>query len=244
MASFRFSFYAYLYNQRRFVSHSTYVFRFSNSYRFRHWRAETHPGTLTWLRPTSKNDAVGLMRNSVYFHSNHEVQFYSSDTVLLECFARFIARALKSHNPVIVLATELHREGLIQKLAGAGFDVDDAIKQGIYISLDAAETLSTIMVNGGPDRLRFFDGLSSLIETAAKAAKTEHPRVAICGEGVGLLCVDGNMNAAIQVEEVGNDLAQSYDVDILCAYPLNSFREEDSNAYERVCAEHTAVYSR
>ena len=178
------------------------------------------------------------------FQPHHEVQFYSSDSVLVESFARFIASALKSHNPVIVLATKSHREGLIQKLAGEGFDMDDAIKQGIYIALDAAETLSTIMVNGEPDRLRFFDGLCGLIETAAKAAKTEHPLVAICGECVGLLCAEGNMDAAIRLEEVGNDLAESNNVKIMCAYPLSSFREEDSDAYERICAEHTAIYSR
>lgn len=177
-------------------------------------------------------------------HPHHEVQFYSSDSVLVESFSRFIANALKVHNPVIVLATKSHREGLILKLAEEGFDMGEAIKQGIYIALDAAETLSTIMVNGKPDRLRFFEGLCGLIETAAKAAKTEHPCVAICGECVGLLCAEGNKNAAIRLEEVGNDLAESNDVKILCAYPLSSFQKDESDAYDRICAEHTAIYSR
>lgn len=175
-------------------------------------------------------------------HSRHEVQFYSSDSVLVESFARFIASALKSHNPAIVLATKSHRESIIQKLAEEGFDLDDAMKQGIYISLDAAETLSTIMVNGEPDRLRFFEGLCGLIDSAGKAAKTEHPHVAICGECVGLLCAEGNVNAAIRLEEVGNDLTESNDVEIMCAYPLGSVHGEDSDAYDRICAEHTAVY--
>ena len=113
----------------------------------------------------------------------------------------------------------------------------------MYVSLDAAEMLSTIIVNGAPDRLRFFEGLCGLIESAAKAAKTEHPRVAICGECVGVLCAEGNVNAAIQLEEVGNDLAQSYDVEIMCAYPLSSFTKEQTGAYQSICAEHTAVYS-
>ena len=67
--------------------------------------------------------------------------------------------------------------------------------------------------------------------------------MAICGECVGVLCAEGNVNAAIQLEEVGNDLAQSYDVEILCAYPLSSFHEEHTEAYERICAQHTAVYT-
>jgi len=173
----------------------------------------------------------------------HEALFYSSDSALLAGFARFISSALKSHHAVIVLATRSHRESLVQGLAGEGFDVDGAIQRGMYISLDAAEMLSTIMVNSSPDRLRFFEGLCGLIESIAKAAKTEHPHVAICGECVGILWAEGNVNAAIQLEEVGNDLAQSYDVEIMCAYPLSSFHQEHAEAYERICAEHTAVYS-
>jgi hypothetical protein len=176
--------------------------------------------------------------------SHHEVQFYSSDAVLVDSFARVIANALKSRNPVIVLATKPHREALSQKLTEEGFNVDAAIKQGTYISLDAAETLSTIMVDGEPDRLRFFEGLSGLIETAAKASKNKRPRVSICGECVGLLCAEGSVDAAIRLEEVGNDLAESNDVEILCAYPLSRFREENSDTYARICAVHTASYSR
>jgi len=116
----------------------------------------------------------------------HEVQFYSSDSALLESFARFIRNALKSHIAVVVLATKSHRENLVQRLSGEGFDVDSSMQHGMYISLDAAEMLLTIMMNGTPNRLRFFEGLSGLIESAAKAAKREHPSVAICGECVGV----------------------------------------------------------
>ena len=176
--------------------------------------------------------------------SRHQVQFYSSDSVLLETFAAFIANALESRNAVIVLATKPHREDLAQKLRASGLDIDDAIEQGLYIALDAREMLSTFMVDGAPDRLRFFEGLCDLIESATRAAKTLHPRVAICGECVGLLCEEGNVKAAIQLEEVGNDVAELHNVEIMCAYPLSSFQQEHAEAYERICAEHTAVYSR
>lgn len=102
----------------------------------------------------------------------HEVQFYSSDSALLESFARFIRNALKSHTAVVVLATKPHRESLVQRLSGEDFDIDCAMQHGMYISLDAVEMLSTIMVNGIPDRLRFFEGLCGLIESAASKVQT------------------------------------------------------------------------
>lgn len=171
----------------------------------------------------------------------HEVQFYSSDAVLLEGAARFISTALTANNVAIVILTKSHREGLAQRLKDYGFDVDGGIQQGTYIPLDAPDMLSTIMRKGVPDLVRFFEGLCDLIELAAKAAKKAHPRIALCAECVGLLSAEGNTSAALQLEEVGGDLTQLYDVDILCAYPFSSFQGDD--VIERICEVHTAVHS-
>jgi hypothetical protein len=123
-------------------------------------------------------------------------------------------------------------------------DVDGAIQQGTYISLDAAGTLSTIMVNGSPDPARFFEGVSGLIEAASKAAKLEHPRVAFCGERVGLLWAEDKTDAAIRLEQLCNDLAKTHEVDILCAYPLSSFHgAEDEHVFRNICSQHSDVYS-
>jgi len=171
----------------------------------------------------------------------HEVQFYSDDSVFLKSSTRFIADALTTADAAIVLATNSHREGLVQRLKADGFDIDGAIQQGTCISLDAVDTLSTIMVNGLPDPVRFSTGLGVLIESAAKASETEHPRIAIFGECVGVLFAEGNPNAAISLEKIGNDLVKTHGVDILCAYPL-PHGQEDDHALKSICAEHTAVY--
>jgi len=173
----------------------------------------------------------------------HEVQLYSADSVFLESSTDFIASALKAGNPAIVIATKVHREGLVLRLREAGLDVNDAIQQGTYISLDAHDMLSTINVDA-PDPVQFFEGLCGLLESAAKAAKKEHPGIVLCGECCGLLCAEGHRNAAIQLEKVGNRLIQTHRVDILCPYALGSFPErENDHAFRSICAEHTAVYS-
>jgi hypothetical protein len=174
----------------------------------------------------------------------HEVQFYSDDEVLLERVTQFIVSAVHAGNPAIVIATGSHRDSLVQRLKAKGVDVDAAIRRGAYVSLDAADTLSTFMVNDWPDQVRFFEGFSKCIESASKAAMTEHPRVAIFGEGVALLWAEGKREATIRVEQLSNDLIKTHDVDILCAYPFSSFHgEEDERAFKTICAEHSAVHS-
>jgi DNA-binding NarL/FixJ family response regulator len=175
----------------------------------------------------------------------HEVQFCSHDSVLLESFACGLATALETGDAAVVLATKSHREGLVQRLKAEGFDVDVAMQQGTYISLDAADTLSTVMVNGVPDRARLLEGLNGFIASAGKASKKAHPRIAVCGECAGLLCALGNVNAAIRLEKAGNDLVKTHNVDILCAYPLSGFHGgKDVQVFQSICREHTAVYSR
>ena len=122
-------------------------------------------------------------------------------------------------------------------------DVDTAIQRGTYISLDAADTLSSLIVQGLPDSAWFFERVSGLIEAASEVASARHPRVALCGEGVGLLWAGGMTDAAIRIEQLCNDLGKSHDVDMLCAYPLGSFRdEEDEQKFRSICKEQSAVH--
>jgi DNA-binding NarL/FixJ family response regulator len=186
--------------------------------------------------------APALLRTTEIIHG-HEAQFYSHDAVFLESVTHVIGAALKTGNVAIVIATKPHRDGLLQGLKAQGVDVDAAIQQGAYVSLDAAETLSTFMVNGWPDADRFLEGFRNLIHSASNAAKAEHPRVAICGEGVALLWAEGKREEAIRLEQLCNILAETYRVDILCAYPFSLLIQEDEHAFRTICAEHSVVYS-
>lgn len=176
---------------------------------------------------------------------SHEALFYSDDESFVDVFTQFIAAALNTGNAVIVVATEAHRAGLFPRLQAHGLEMGDAIKQGRYIALDAAHTLSTLMVNGTPDPARFLELAGNLISAAAKSAKGEHPRVAVCGECEPPLWKLGTGDAAIQLEQLWNHIAARYEVDILCGYPLSPFQsDQGSDLYASVCAQHSTVYSR
>jgi len=111
---------------------------------------------------------------------SHEVQFYSDEASLLLGFTRFIKAALLAEHAVIVVATEPHRVSLLQGLQVGGVDVAAAVEQKHYIPLNVADTLSTFMVNGLIDPVRFTKVAGDLLVEAAKAAKEEHHHVALC----------------------------------------------------------------
>ena len=174
----------------------------------------------------------------------HEVQFYADDESLLVGWSRFIEAALLAGNAIIVAATEVHQSGLLEKLHAGGVDLSAAIDEGRYLTLDIAEMLSIFMVSGLPDPVRFKKATSSLLTAAAKAAKGETARVAVCGECAPTLWVQGKVDAAIQLEHLWDEIAHTYDVDVLCGYVLTHLQNErQSHIRERICAEHSAVWS-
>jgi DNA-binding NarL/FixJ family response regulator len=192
------------------------------------------------------NDLVYLPKHRTMETSlRHEVGFYSDDASFLGHLTEFIGAALESGDAAVVVATESHRNSLLPRLQARGLDIGAAIEEGRYIAVDAADALSMFMVNGMPDPGRFLELLDDLIKTATEAVKGEHARVSVFGECVHLLWTQGNTEAAIQMEKLGNKLTKIHAVDILCGYSLGSVEVGMNNhLFQRICAEHSAVYSR
>jgi CheY-like chemotaxis protein len=188
---------------------------------------------------------LALLQHKVEIPRCHEVGFYSEDTHLLDDLTQFVGAALNAGNAAIVVATESHRDSLLLRLQAHGLDIGAAIEQGRYIALDAVDALSTFMVNGMPDSVLFLKLFGDLILAAAQATNEEQSRVAVFGECVHLLWAEGNAEAVIRVEHLSGEIAKSYDVDILCGYyPGTVQGGMDSQIFQRICAEHSAVCSR
>ncbi len=180
---------------------------------------------------------LSLVPRKAEIARSHEVEFYSDDAAFVVGFTRFIEASLRAGNAVIVVATEAHRKDLLATLQAHGVDIVAAIEQGRYISLDAAYTLSTFMVNDLPDPAGFFKVVSDLIAPAARATAGGESRVAICGECASILWAQGKADAAIQVEQLCNKLTKRYGMDILCGLLRTSVRcEEDQEIFRKICS--------
>ena len=174
----------------------------------------------------------------------HEVQFCSDDSLFLDGLTRFISAALKAGKAAIVIGTESHRESLLEWLEADGLDIRGATSEGRYVALDSADTISSFMVNGMPDPVRFLRVFGDSISAASKNAKAVHLSVAVWGECAPTLWAEGKSDAAIRVEELTNEIARIYDLEILCGFLLERRRcEEDPYTFRRICEEHSAVHS-
>jgi DNA-binding NarL/FixJ family response regulator len=189
---------------------------------------------------TTMGAPIRARRDQIAGH--HEVVFYSEDRQLIGKLVEFVGAALRTGNAAVVVATSSHQKDLLQSLQAHGVDIAAAITQGRYLTVDADDAMSHCMVNGVLDSARFLECFGTLIAKAADAVDGEHARVAAFGESVDLLLKQGNHDAVIQDEKLGNQLCQTYRVDILCGYLLDDSESITGGVMHQICAEHSAVH--
>jgi hypothetical protein len=176
-------------------------------------------------------------------HRAHAVQFYENDDFLIELLSRYVGAALVTGDSAIVVATPRHRDALDQRLRSRGFDVGVPLSQRRYIPLDAATTLAGFMRGGHPDPTLFNETVCPTIEDARAAAGGGRGRVVAFGEMVALLWAEGKIDAALQLEEMWNRLAEIYSFSLCCAYPMRGFLGNPHAApFLKICAQHTHVF--
>jgi hypothetical protein len=172
--------------------------------------------------------------------SGHVVQFYEQSPYLVDRVSAFIAPGLKAGEAAIVIATPEHREMIERQLQAHGIDVAEMRTQGSYVDLDATETLSKFMIDGQPDRKRFVDVIGGAITQARP--KAQFPIVRAFGEMVALLWAQGRQDAAINLEELWNELLGHHPFSLMCGYPIEGLGDPDSPTVRQMMASHTKAH--
>lgn len=171
---------------------------------------------------------------------DHAVQFYKSHGFLANVVAEYVAEGLAAGVPAIIIATAGHRRAVSGRLSRMGVDVRDARRREQLTMLDARETLSTFMRGSFPDKYLFRKHVGGAVHNLVRAGGA--PPVRAYGEMVDLLWRDGNADAAIRLEEMWNELAQTHRFSLLCAYCIDGFSSSaDAERFKTICGTHTRV---
>ena len=169
---------------------------------------------------------------------DHVVEFYESEGFLTDTVTDFVGPGLHDGGAAIVVATPAHRYAFEEALRHSGIDIEAAIHADRYLAFDAAELLDRFMVDGVPDAALFEDIVGSVLKRAGTGSR----RVRVYGEMVALLWAAGDTAAAIALESFWNDLAETHEFALLCAYPMSAFNTAaGAAAFGQICATHTTV---
>ena len=175
----------------------------------------------------------------------HEAGFYTDESALLDDHASFAETALEAGNGLVMVVTSSRRDRLYERLRARGIDIDRIIKERMCLWVDVPAALSSVMVDGRVDETRFWNAASALVMDAARGSKRDRPRVSACGDCAATLLQNGRADAAIRLEQLWDDLARTYSVDIFCPYSCHGLTcDDESPVFRAIRAAHSAVHVR
>jgi DcmR-like sensory protein len=166
----------------------------------------------------------------------HGVQIYAELEELSHSVASYLAAGFALGEPGVVVATNEHFAHFKQALAKTGWKHDDEL----LVFAEAEEALVAIMDGDVPAAAAFERVVGGLLDQAAERFPERNIRA--FGEMVDILHARGEQAAAVQLEELWNDLATRRQFSLLCGYRLNVFdRETQSGSLPDVCRTHSHV---
>src|ERR1051325_2531155 len=167
----------------------------------------------------------------------HAVRFYNDADSLCAIVGEFLGEGLEDGEPAIVVATSEHTCRIDECLRRRGLNVDELKRLGDYVTMDARETLATFMIDALPNPKAFRHNMSHVIEQVARGR--ERMPVRVYGEMVDVLWKDGHEAAAIRLETLWNELANTQQFKLLCGYSMGNFYK--GAALEEIKSKHSHV---
>jgi hypothetical protein len=171
----------------------------------------------------------------------HVVQFYDRDEELAETAGGYLAGAIAEGGAAVVVATPGRCAGFEAQLAAGGVDVGAARRGGTLVCLDATRIAPRLTRGGRVDLAAFATQFRPAILAAGEASGP----VRIYGEVVALLWAADQVNAALELEGLWNELGQQIPFSLFCGYPRALVgSSQHQGAVAEICRLHSAVLGR
>jgi hypothetical protein len=171
-------------------------------------------------------------------HSGHAVQVYADLDELAESVAAYLSAGFEQGEPAVVVATRDHVARFADKLAASGWNERKIQADRLLVLAEADATLAEFMDGDLPSAPAFEETLGGLLDHVAQ--RFPGVRIRVFGEMVDLLVERGQIDAAVRLEQLWNELARRRSFSLLCGYRLDVFDlATQTGLLPDVCAEHS-----
>jgi KaiC/GvpD/RAD55 family RecA-like ATPase len=172
--------------------------------------------------------------------AGHAVQIYADIGELADSVVDYLDAGFEAGEPAVLVATAEHASHFAEGLASRGWNMIELEQQGLLATADADATLAAFMVDASPSPARFERVVGGLLDRVGE----RHPerRTRAFGEMVDLLCLRGEPEAALALEQLWNRLARTRNFSLLCGYQLDVFdRASQAGTLPGICDAHSHV---
>jgi hypothetical protein len=174
--------------------------------------------------------------------SEHLIQFYTDDDLLLQSLQRYVGGALGSGDSAVVIASASHRRELAKRLKWCGINLQLAQACGRYQEVDAETVIAALESSHAAQSFEQLVGTVML--RAIDASPLDQFRVVVYGEAAGLMWARNRPEIALQLEDLWNDSVAADQYTMLCGYPICSLpARRNFERFNALCSAHSAVVS-
>lgn len=171
--------------------------------------------------------------------SAHLVQLFDELDSLADGVAAFLHDGWKQGTSLLVAAKAANWSATAARLEARGCPVLETIASGRLVVLDAATTLATFMRAGEPDPGLFDDHVGSLVRRLTSECTAG---LRVYGEMVEILAEQSHFAAAIQLEDLWNDLGRHCSFTLLCGYCSAHFADSATDDHlKTIRSRHTSA---
>lgn len=175
----------------------------------------------------------------VRLDSGHIVQLFDTPDTLGASVSRFLHDGFAAGANAIVIARPASVQAISRALTASGLSLPSLIQSGRITLVDAAATLESLMDGTRLNRKRFHSVIASLLRQVRQTSATTP---LLYGEMVEILATEGNFDAAVELEDLWNELATLESFTLLCGYQAAHFTGDGGHdALRSICARHTHV---
>jgi hypothetical protein len=180
-------------------------------------------------------DVMSLPRNAA--PRDHAIQTYTDDVFLTGVVTDYVAAGLAQRDAVITIATPAHTRAFTDRLAATGVDVSAVVAARQLLTLDAERTLAGFTADGHPERTAFWSLMTAAL---GRVRAPDGHVIRLYGEMVDLLWQE-QLEAALMLEGLWNELLADGRLSLLCAYRLDALDRHAEGVLRRVTHCHSRL---
>ena len=168
----------------------------------------------------------------------HFAQFHRHGNDLFDAVHTFLDAGLRRDQSVLVIAAPEQLDGLLDGLTRSKFHVKALTNSGQLSVVDATQLVEQCTPNGLPNWTRFRGALLPMLTRLEPFGRGTR----VYSGMSGVLWQEGNVDAAIRVEEMWNTLAVSIPFSLYCCYAMDTHSEQSyAGPLEEVGRTHSEI---
>jgi len=172
---------------------------------------------------------------------SHCAHFYEPNLFPSKHIADFIRKGISEEEGIVVLASKDHTTQIERQIESLGLHVRRLRSAGLW-SVVSTDTLLRVLLSGISIERMIANVINPTFQMARERSLTG--RIRVYGEFVDVVLKLGMLNACLELERYGMQIASQNVADIYCGYSADSFPEAGhAKQFTKVCLLHNLIHT-